>query len=81
MLVRRNKISVKEIIMSNNVVHKHIFYIFAFSAVLFMSIAVFFIYMERYLQSLLSFIIGILFLSSTLAIIREVFKHQEISPG
>ncbi|MCC6016196.1 MAG: hypothetical protein LM582_04030 [Desulfurococcaceae archaeon] len=56
---------------------KHLLYIFAISSILFMSIAALFIYMEKYIQSLLSFIIGILFLSSTLAILREGFRDEE----
>jgi hypothetical protein len=56
---------------------KHLLYIFAISSILFMSIAALFIYMEKYIQSLLSFVIGILFLSSTLAILREGFRDEE----
>jgi hypothetical protein len=60
-----------------NIVQHHLIYIFAVSSVLFMSIAAFFIYIEKYIQSLLSFVIGILFLSSTLAILREGGRYRE----
>lgn len=47
------------------------------SAIAFMGIAVLFIYIERYIQSLLSFITGMVLLSSALAILRERMQCKE----
>lgn len=49
---------------------------FTTASIVFMGISVLFIYIEKYLQSLLSFIIGVLFLSSSLALVREKSRYQ-----
>lgn len=57
--------------------HSVIVYMFTISSIIFMGVAVLFIHMERYLSSLLSFVIGILFLCSALSILREKLHGGE----
>lgn len=49
------------------------------SSVVFMGVSVTFIYLEKYLQALLAFVIGIILLSSALAIVREKIRYQDKS--
>lgn len=45
----------------------------------FMILSVVFMYMEKYLQALLAFVIGTILLSSSLSIIRERIRYQNKS--
>jgi len=47
------------------------------SSIVFMGISVTFVYIERYLQALLAFVIGIILLSSSLAILREKMRYRD----
>jgi len=47
------------------------------SSIAFMGISVTFVYIEKYLQALLAFVIGIILLSSSLAILREKMRYQD----
>uniref|UniRef100_A0A7C2VMM8 Uncharacterized protein n=1 Tax=Ignisphaera aggregans TaxID=334771 RepID=A0A7C2VMM8_9CREN len=51
--------------------HDALIYIFSGSSIVFMAVAVLFIYIEKYIQSLLSFVIGLIFLSGALSLLRE----------